>query len=132
MKARLIIAIASTILEETAIVVVVVLGLPQLGVYVPLPGLIAVMVIWGAVSVITFRIGTRILLKKPIAGLPDMIDSTGRIVRVIGREGQIKIKNEIWDAKSVDDKMIVGEEVKVVGRDGLKLIVSRYKREEQQ
>jgi len=125
MKARLIIAIVSTILEEVIIAVIALLGLPQLGVNVPIPALIAIMVVWGIVSTITFRIGTRILLKKPVAGLPDMIGITGKVVRVYGREGQVKIKNEIWDAKSLDDKIVIGEEVLVVGRDGLKLIVSR-------
>ena len=130
MKAILIIAIVSTIVEEIAILVVVLLGLPQLGVYVPLPALVTIMVVWGVVSVITFRIGTRILLKKPVAGLPDMIGSTGKVVRAIGREGQIKIKNEIWDARSLDDTLKVGEEVGVVDQDGLKLIVNKNKPED--
>jgi membrane-bound ClpP family serine protease len=125
MKARLIIAVVSTILEEAAIVVVVLLGLPQLGVYVPTPALVAIMVAWGVVSITTYRIGTRILLKKPVAGLPDMIGSKGKVVKVIGPEGQVKIKNEIWDIKSLEDKIVVGEEVMVVGQDGLKLIVSK-------
>jgi len=125
MNARLVMAVVSTTLEEAAIAVVVLLGLPQLGVYIPLPGLIAIMVVWGAVSIIMFKIGSRILIKRPLVGLPDMIGSTGKVVRALAPSGQVKIKNEIWDARSLGERINVGEEIKVVGQDGLRLIVSK-------
>jgi len=78
MTARLILAIISTILEEAALVVIVLVGLPRLGIHIPLAGLIAIMVAWFAFSVFTYRMGSRALKKKPIVGLPTMIGSRGK------------------------------------------------------
>ena len=58
MTARLVIAILSTLLEEAALVAIVLWGLPQLAIYIPLPGLITLMVAWGAFSIFTYRMGS--------------------------------------------------------------------------
>ena len=125
MSARLILAIFSTLLEEAAIVVVVLWGLPQLGIHIPLAGLIAVMVAWGVVSVITYRMGSRALRRKPVTGLPAMIGSRGKVVSPLAPKGVIKIKAELWEATSAGRRIKAGEEVTVVGQDGLKLVVRK-------
>ena len=125
MSARLIVAIVSTTLEEAAIVVIWRWGLPRLGVYIPLAGLIAVMVAWGAVSVITYRMGSRALRRKPVTGLPAMIGSRGKVISSLAPKGVIKVKGELWEAESDGRKIKTGEKVTVVGQDGLKLIVRK-------
>jgi len=125
MSARLILGIVSTLLEEVALVVIVLWGLPQLGIHIPLAGLIAMMVAWGAISVITYRMGSRALRRKPIAGLPDMIGSRGKVVSPLAPKGVIRIKAELWEATSAGRKMKAGAEVTVVGQDGLKLVVRK-------
>ncbi len=121
MSARLVLAIVSILLEEAALAVIVLLGLPRLGIDVPPAGLIALMAAWCAYSVITYRIGSRALRKKSL--LPSMIGSKGRVVSPLVPEGLVRIKGELWIAKSVDKKIEVGAEVNVVEQDGLKLIV---------
>jgi membrane-bound ClpP family serine protease len=123
MTARLILAIISTLLEETALVVIVLLGLPRLGVYIPLPGLIALMVVWLAVSVVTYEVGSRALRRKQLVGLPDMVGSRGRVVTTLAPEGLVRIRGELWVAKSDGGEMEPGDGVIVVGQDSLKLIV---------
>ena len=125
MSGRLIIAIISTVLEEAAIVVVVLLGLPQLGINIPLPGLIALMVGWLAWSVIIYRIGSRALAKKPLDILPDMVGSKGKVVSPLVPEGLVKIKSELWVARAAKGEANLGEKVVVVEQDGLKLVVSK-------
>ncbi|MBA7669534.1 hypothetical protein ES703_77665 [subsurface metagenome] len=125
MTGRLILAIVSTILEEAAIVAVVLLGLPKLGINIPLAGLIAFMVAWGAYAVITYRMGSRALRKKPEIGLPAMVGSKGKVVSPLAPEGLIRIKGELWLAKSTSTTIDTGEEVTVVGQNGLKLIVHK-------
>ncbi len=120
---RLIFAIISTLLEETAIVVIVLWGLPEIGVRIPLWGLIALMVVWGVYSITTYRMGSRALSKKPLVSLPDMVGSKGKVVSPLTPEGLVKIKGELWIAKSVGDEIEVGREVLVVGQDRLKLVV---------
>ncbi len=125
MKGRLIIAIVSTTLEEAALAAGVLWGLPKLGIHIPLWVLIIVMLAWGAYTIITYRMGSRALRRKPIPGLLDMAGSEGKVVSPLAPEGMVRIKGELWMAKSTSERMDTGEEVTVVGQDGLKLIVRR-------
>lgn len=123
MMGRLILGIISTMLEEAAIVAIVRWGLPQIDVHIPLPGLIALMVVWLAYSVFTYRMGTRALMTKQLVGLPDMIGSQGKVVSPLAPEGLVRIRGELWVAKSASGEMKSDGEVVVVGQDGLKLVV---------
>jgi membrane-bound ClpP family serine protease len=123
MTARLILAIVSLILEEAAIAVIVLMGLPRLGINLPLPALIAVMLLWLVYGVVTYRIGSRALRREPLVSLPDMLGGRGKVVRQLAPEGLVRIKGELWVAKSVEKKIDVGKEVIVVEQDGLKLVV---------
>ena len=125
MTGRLIIAIFSTLLEEAAIVIVVLFGLPQLGINIPLAGLIALMAVWLAWSVIIYRIGSRALKKKPLDILPDMVGCKGKVVSPLIPEGLVRIKNELWVAKSARGGVNLGEKVVVVEQDRLKLVVRK-------
>ena len=125
MSGRLVLAIISTLLEETALAVIVLLGLPQLGIGIPLAGLIGLMAAWGAFSVITYRMGSRALRRKPLVGLPDMVGSKGKVVSPLAPEGLVRIRGELWVAQSESGEMNAGGEVIVVGQDGLKLVVRR-------
>jgi len=126
MTARLIFAIFSTLLEEAALVVIVLWGLPELGIHIPLAGLIALMVAWGAYSVITYRIGSRALRKKAVIGLPAMVGTKGKVVSPLAPKGLVRIKGELWEATSSGTNIDVGEEVVVVGQDGLRLVVDKH------
>jgi membrane protein implicated in regulation of membrane protease activity len=123
MTARLILAIVSLILEEAAIAVIVLMGLPRLGINLPLPALIAVMLLWLVYAVVTYRIGSRALRREPLVSLPDMLGGRGKVVRQLAPEGLVRIKGELWVAKSAGKKIDVGQEVIVVAQDGLKLVV---------
>jgi len=127
MTVRLILAIISTLLEEAALVVIVLWGLPQLGIHIPLTGLITMMVIWAAVSIFIFKMGSRALKRKSVIGLLTMVGSRGKAVSPLVPVGFVRIKGELWEAKSADDKIGAGEEVTVVEQDGLKLIVRKGK-----
>jgi membrane-bound ClpP family serine protease len=126
MSARLIWAIVSTVLEEAALAVIVLMGLPRLGINIPLAGLIALMVAWVVVSVIIYRMGSRALSKRPLTGLPGMVGSRGKVVSPLAPKGVIRIKGELWEAKSAGRRIKVGEEVMVVGQDGLRLVVRKH------
>lgn len=123
MTARLITAIISTLLEEAALVVIVLWGLPKIGIQIPLAGLIALMVAWCAWSVYTYRMGSRALKLKPV--LPSMVGSKGRVTSPLVPQGLVRIKSELWIATSTSGKIDIGEEVIVVEQDGLKLIVDK-------
>ncbi len=125
MKGRLIIAIVSTTLEEAALAAGVLWGLPKLGIHIPLWVLIIVMLAWGAYAIITYRMGSRALRRKPVHSLMPMIGSEGKVVSPLAPEGMVRIKSELWIAKSASGEIDAGVEITVVGQDGLKLIVRR-------
>ncbi len=118
-------AIFSTLLEEAALVAIVLWGLPQLGIHIPLPGLIAIMVAWGAGSIIIYRMGSRALKRKPVVGLPTMIGGKAKVVSPLVPEGMVKMKGELWVAQSTGGTVDAGEVVIVVSQDALKLIVRK-------
>ena len=123
MKARLIFTIVSTILDEAAIVVVVLWGLSSIGIDIPLPGLIAMMLAWLGWSVFTYRMGSRALRQKPLVNLPGMVGSKGTAVSALTPDGLVKIQGELWVAKSAAGTIETGQEVVVVAQEGLKLVV---------
>jgi membrane protein implicated in regulation of membrane protease activity len=123
MNTRLITAIISTLLEEAAIVVVVLWGLPRLGIHIPLAGLISLMVAWCAWSIFTYRLGSRALRIKPV--LPTMIGSKGTVSSPLVPQGLVRIGSELWIATSTAGKIDIGEKVTVVEQDGLKLVVDK-------
>ena len=125
MKPRFILAILSTLIEEIAIAVIVLWGLPSLGVQLPLGGVIGIMSGLAVYAVFSYRLGSRALMQKPIIGLPDMVGSRGEVVKPLAPQGVIRISSELWEAKSASRKIDMGKEVIVVGQDGLKLTVRK-------
>ena len=123
MTGRLVVAVVTTLCEEMIIVAVIVWGLPRLGINVPLGILVAIMAIWGANSVIFYRIGSRALRRRPVSGLGSVVGDKGKVISPLVPDGVIKIRDELWEAKSVSSQIGVGEEVMVVEQEGLKLIV---------
>ena len=57
MSGRLIVAIVTTLLYELALIAVVLWGLPRLGIYIPMPGLVVLVPALGAVAIATYRKG---------------------------------------------------------------------------
>ena len=123
--ARLVLAIISTALEEVAIVAIWRWLLPELGIRLPFSVLIGVMVAWVAFAVALFIFTTRTLKKQIVVGLPTMIGSKGKVSSSLVPEGLVRIKGELWGATSAEGNVDTGEEVEVVGEDGLKLVVRR-------
>ena len=123
--ARLVLAIVSTFLEEVALVVIWRWGLPQLGIHLPLSVLIGVMVAWAVFSIVNFLFVTQVLKKQIMVGLPTMVGSRGKVASPLAPAGLVSIKSELWGAESVEGDMDTGEEIMVVGQDGLKLVVRR-------
>jgi membrane-bound ClpP family serine protease len=120
---RLIFAVVTTVLEEVALAAIVLWGLPQLDIYVPLGVLIAIMAAWAVNAVIFYLIGSRALRRKPVSGLGTMVGGKGRVVNALAPDGVVKISDELWEARAASGRIDAGEEVTVVEQDGLKLVV---------
>lgn len=124
---RLVWAIISILLEFTAVVAIVLWGLPRLGVDIPRWGsvtLITVLIMgWGTWSVFIYRKGSLALQREPLAGLPNMLGTSGKVVSPLTPEGLVKIRGELWVAESESGEISNGGKVVVVGQNRLKLVV---------
>jgi membrane-bound ClpP family serine protease len=123
--ARLILAIVSTSLEEVAIVVIWRWLLPEFGINLSLSVLIGIMVVWAVFAVALFVFTTRVLKRQTVVGLPTMIGSKGKVASSLAPDGLVRIRGELWGATSAEGNVDKGEEVEVVGEDGLKLVVRK-------
>lgn len=127
MSVRLILTIIGNLAWGAVLVAVVLWLLPRLEIYIPLPGLVALLAAFAAYTVVSYRIASRALSKKPEAGLTSMIGSRGKVVSPLTPQGMVRIKGELWEAVSKGSSVGTGEEIIVVGQDGLRLIVDRVK-----
>jgi membrane-bound ClpP family serine protease len=126
--ARLILAVVSTSLEEGAIYAIWRWLLPEFDIELSLPVLIGVMVAWAAFCVTLFLFTTRTLKRQKMVGLPTMIGSRGKVASLLAPEGLVRIRGELWGATSAKGNLNTGEEVEVVGENGLKLVVRKVSR----
>ena len=124
-KARLVLAVVSTLVEEFAFYAIWRWLLPEFDIYLPLWLLVAVMVFWAAFAIVSFIFVTHIIRRQTVVGLPTMVGSKGKVRSPLSPEGQVMIKGELWGAKSIDGAIDTGEMVTVVGQDSLQLIVRR-------
>lgn len=127
-RARLALAIISTTCEEVAIYVIWRWLLPRFDIHLSFQVLIGIMVAWAAFSIWLFIFTTRTLRKQVPVGLPSMVGSKGKVAGKLSPEGMVRIKGELWGATSAEGDIDTGEEVLVVGEDGLKLSVRKTKK----
>jgi membrane protein implicated in regulation of membrane protease activity len=120
---RLFIAIVSSLLDEAIIIAVIIFGLPLLGVNIPTFGIIIIGIAFLIYATTLYILGSRILGKKPTAGLTSMLGMEGRVVCRLNPRGVVKIKGELWEAKTEDGTIDPGTDVIVTGQARMKLIV---------
>jgi membrane-bound serine protease (ClpP class) len=83
----------------------------------------------GAVSALVLRFALRSQQMGKPAGLDSLIGQRGTVLQPLAPEGRVRVQGENWaarlDARSTaaGTRVEAGQEVRVVGVDGLKLIV---------
>jgi len=102
-------------------VAVVLWLLPRFGINIPLWGLVFMMLALGAYAFVTYRLGRNALVKKPMIS-PD-IGSRGRTTTPISPRGYVRVNGELWQASS-SSTIDAGEEIAVVGIEGMTLLIS--------
>lgn len=115
-------AIITTLLKEVALIMVVLWLLPRFGINIPIWALILMMAGLGTYEYIAYRLGKKALDKKPIIS-PD-IGSRGRVTTPLTPKGYVRVSGELWKASSIDSNIDAGEEVVIVGIEGMSLFVA--------
>ncbi len=99
--------------------------LPEFDINLSFSVLLGVMIAWGIFSISLFIFTTRTLKKQVPVGLPSMIGTRGKVAKPLTPEGMVRIKSELWVATSEEGDLAKGEDIEVVGEDGLRLVVRR-------
>ena len=61
--------------------------------------------------------------RKPNTGVEGMIGLSGKTLEILNPYGQVKIRGEIWNAKSLEGVVNKGEKVKILDVEGLEVLV---------
>jgi membrane-bound ClpP family serine protease len=117
-------AVLSWMLEEVLLVAVVLWLLPKFfNVDIPLWGLAILMAGLAAYSVTMYRIGRHTFFIRPKVAPENIIGSEGTVTRLFAPEGHVKVQGVLWKAVSNGAELRVGDEVEVIGMEGLRLVV---------
>ncbi len=113
------------LLDEAAVIAVVLVILHALGIQIPLPIMIGGGIV---VGILVFTVHVAVIgsfHRKQVTGREGMIGEQGRVVEPLTPFGTIIVRGEYWKAESVDDNMESDENVEIVGHAGLTLKVKR-------
>ena len=122
---RLILAVISMAAEQVAIWALWRWLLPELGVTLSAWVVISVMAAWLVAGVFIYVSGSGALKAKEYAGLSSMIGMSGQAVGRLAPDGTVKIKGELWNAAAENGIIEIGDNITVIGEDGLKLRVRK-------
>jgi membrane protein implicated in regulation of membrane protease activity len=113
--------LATTLVEEAALAAVVLWLLPRIGVNIPIWGLVVMMVALASYASVNYRLNTKALARKPL-NWPEA-GSRGRTTTPVSSRGYVRVDGELWQASS-DSAIEADEEVAIVGRKGMTLLIS--------
>jgi membrane-bound serine protease (ClpP class) len=114
------------LLDEIALVALVLYILWELGIELSPGVIIGVTVLLGICVFVIYKLIASVLKRKPMTGSEGMIGLEGKVVKPLNNDGLIQVCGELWKATSTDATTIaIDEEVIVVGIKGLKLLVRR-------
>jgi membrane-bound ClpP family serine protease len=125
---RLIVAIVTSLLDEAAIVALIIWLLPKVGVQLPWWGLAILVAGFAAFAIFTYKVGSRALKARPMAGFTSMVGMEGRVAAALNPEGLVKIDGELWSARAEKGYLEAGETIIVITQRDLLLIVRAQRR----
>lgn len=121
--ARIIIAVITNLLDEAIIVAFIIFGLPALGVYIPLWGIILISVLFLIYATTIYILGSTVLRWEPMPGFTSMVGTEGRVVTRLAPTGFIRIRGELWQASANNGIIESGANVVVIRQNRLDLVV---------
>ena len=122
---RAVLAVVSTALELTGIWLVWQYLLPYYDINLPVTALIAALSVWLIFSIWLFTFTTAILKRQKPVGVHSLVGARGKVVEKLNPLGMVRIKNELWNARSTESPIEIGADIVVIVEDGLTLHVMR-------
>jgi len=119
------IVVLLALLDDAAVVALVLLVLSFLKIKIPLAVAIVIGLLFGSLVFITHKAIIPSLHKRKVTGSEGMIGLGGKVAQPLTPVGVVKVGSEYWQAKSTGEDIAAGEDIEVLGLDGLKLTVKR-------
>ena len=111
------------LLDEVAVVGLVLLVLWVFDIEIPLPIAIVAALLLGIIVFITHKAIIPTFRKKQVTGAEGLIGLEGEVIEPLTPKGLVMVKGEYWKAKSVGENIAVGEDVEILRVEGLTLMV---------
>lgn len=111
------------LLDESAAVALVFLVLWVFEIEIPLSVAIVMALALGALIFVIHKAVIPTFHQKQITGSEGMIGMKGRVIKPLTPKGVVRVGDESWKAKSSGEYIEIGQEVEVVGVEGLTLKV---------
>lgn len=111
------------LLDEVAVVVLVLLALWYFEIKLPVSVIIALVLLLGALAFLTHRVIIPSFHRKQVTGREAMVGLEGTVTESLGPDGVVRVAGEYWQATSVGGNILVGEEIEVVASVKLTLTV---------
>jgi membrane-bound ClpP family serine protease len=121
------IIVLASLLDDVAIALLVLLVLWFFKIPISLPLVIFLVLFFVATVFIMHRLVIPALHKKIRTGSEGMIGLKGEVIEPLAPEGVVRVSNEYWKARAIGEDIAVGENVEIVGLDGLTLRVKHEK-----
>ena len=115
--------ILASLLDDVAVALFILLILWLLKIPISLPVIIFLVLFFVFFTFIMHRTVIPALRKRKTTGAEGMIGLRGKVVEPLTPLGLIKVGDEYWKAKAIGGNINAGEDVEIVGLDGLLLIV---------
>jgi membrane-bound serine protease (ClpP class) len=98
---------------------------PELPLPVSWKVIVPVVAATAGIFVFAISAGIRAQMRRPATGSEGLIGQVGMVRTPVDPDGQVFVRGEIWRAVSEDGRIGEGEQVRIVGIDGLTLRVKR-------
>ena len=114
-----------SLLDDAAVVVLILLGLWFFKVQITWPIIIFIIVVFGISVYVTDKLIIPVFQRQKENGVEGMVGVEGKVVESLSPVGLIKARGEFWKARTIEEHVGVGEKVTVMGYKGLTLLVKR-------
>jgi membrane-bound ClpP family serine protease len=121
--------VLASLIDDALVLVLVFLGLWYFHVRITWVIILVIVIAMAGFIVLMHKAVVPALRRRKVTGREGMLGQAGRVTQVLDPAGTVIINGEYWQASSIEGKIEVGEEVEVVGIDGLKLEVKKRRHE---
>jgi len=112
------------LLKGAVLAAIVLWLLPLWGINIPIWGLILIVIAFLCYEIFTFRLGRRVLERKPAIWSDAIVGCCGKATTPLTPYGYVQVQGELWRALSSDTDINEGDDIIVVELDRITLRVA--------